>query len=92
MFFFLFIGAFLSLSDDENITSEISSDTPIDPTRTPYATLVSKKPTLAIALSTCIACIIAMIIATSIKCIMKPPDEDFNGMQEKLLMTNNDIA
>lgn len=68
------------------------NDEPIpDPTQTPYATIISTKPTLAIALSTCIACIVFMIIATSVKCILKTPDEELDGMQEQLLVTRDNL-
>lgn len=75
------------LANNKNDESVEPTDVP---TQSPYATLISKKPTLAIALSSCIACIVFMIIATSIKCILKSPDEQLDGMHEKLLITRND--
>lgn len=85
MYLILLIAASYSLSAKQD------DEPTVEPTRTPYATLVSTKPTLAIALSTCIACIVFMIIATSIKCLLKSPDEQADGTQEQLLVTRDNF-
>ena len=79
---FLLSASYAANKDDEPT---------LEPTASPYATLISKKPTLAIALSTCIACILFMIFATSYKCLSKPPDDQLDGMQEQLLVTNENF-
>lgn len=80
LFFFKFPK--VHLKDDPPVPGPTPTESP-----TPYPTSVSGVPNLGIVLGTCISCIVFLIIATAVKCIMKSPDEDLGQMREPLLVT-----